>query len=218
MINEILSLTYVGYLTIYWYYSLIWFIKFGKNDLLYQYKKVAIHSLKVQASVLPVLGFLFSRLYPSIVNIEYALSGPEFNLHELNQLFLMLIWEDVSFWCIHKILHLPKFYRWHKLHHKLIHPVPWGAIYATYTENIMLNFFPVFVAPLLVKLKLCYIPVWIIISVISSLVSHSGITEHDVHHKTFVYNYGPIGVIDRIVGTHMGMTEYKKKSLYTRYI
>jgi sterol desaturase/sphingolipid hydroxylase (fatty acid hydroxylase superfamily) len=216
MINQILSLTYIGYLTIFWYYSLMWFIKFRNKDLSKQYKKVAIQSLKIQTTILPLLGFIFTQLYPKVVNIEYALSKPEFSIHEFNQWFLMFIWEDVSFWCIHKTLHLPLLYRWHKLHHKLTNPVPWGSIYATYTENALLNFLPVMVAPLLVRLKLFYIPIWLIIATISSLLSHSGVTEHDVHHKEFLYNYGPLGFVDRIMGTHLSYDEYinHKQSIF----
>lgn len=188
----------------------MWFIKFRNKDLSNQYKKIAIQSLKIQATILPLLGFIFTQVYPKVVNIEYALSKPEFSIHEFNQWFFMFIWEDVSFWCIHKTLHTPILYRWHKLHHKLTNPVPWGSIYATYTENALLNFLPVMVAPLLVKLKLFYIPIWIIIATISSLVSHSGVTEHDVHHKRFLYNYGPLGVVDRIMGTHLSHDEYIK--------
>jgi len=52
---------------------------------------------------------------------------------------------------------------------------------------------------------------WMVIGVMSTINGHSGYSfpfspfdypnNHDVHHATFINNYGSIGLLDRLHGT-----------------
>uniref|UniRef100_A0A6C0IZJ8 Fatty acid hydroxylase domain-containing protein n=1 Tax=viral metagenome TaxID=1070528 RepID=A0A6C0IZJ8_9ZZZZ len=48
---------------------------------------------------------------------------------------------------------------------------------------------------------------WVCFALLSTGGSHSGYyilggEEHDIHHKYFKYNYGSIGLMDKIFGTN----------------
>ena len=52
---------------------------------------------------------------------------------------------------------------------------------------------------------------WLTIGIISTIFNHSGyafpwssrnVNDHDYHHEAFNYNYGAIGLLDRVHGTY----------------
>lgn len=164
---------------------------------------VTQYALKIQTLILPPLGCIFYYFYSQLDHTE-ILSSPKFNLKELFQWVFMFLWQDILFYHIHRLLHYPCFYHFHKLHHSWKTPVPWEALYSSIPENIILNFFPVLSAPILVNLNIYYLLVWIEIATIASLVSHSNFkTAHTLHHKHFNVNYGATKLFDYIYNTGM---------------
>ena len=200
-----LLLMYIEHLVIFWSYSFVWLIAFRKRIFINakDAKNVALHSMRIQLYVLPICGCVFYYLYNKLDHQQIIFTKPKFNLFELSQWICMVLWEDFIFYHVHRLLHLPTFYNLHKLHHSWIEPVPWEAMYASVPENILANFFPMFIAPLIVGLNIYYLMVWVALSTFASLISHSNIIgdHHTLHHKHFNVNYGVLGIFDKIYGT-----------------
>jgi sterol desaturase/sphingolipid hydroxylase (fatty acid hydroxylase superfamily) len=199
LLSLLLFIGYIEHMVIFWYYSLIWSIK-NRQRLTKEAILVALYALKIQLFVLPPLGLLFSYYYTD----ESVMLPPEFSFHELGQWVAMFLWEDFVFYHIHRLLHHPQFYHLHKLHHSWKQPVPWDALYSSVHENVMVNFFPVLSAPLIVELNIYYLLVWIAIATLSSVIAHSNFNNpHTLHHKYFNVNYGATRLFDVIYGTDM---------------
>lgn len=195
-----LPLLYIEHMIIYWGYSFVWNI-FNKN--IYNKKDaylVAKYSLNIQLFVLLPLGILFYTFYNNRKNIIEIPTG---SLYECFQIILLFLWEDFIFYVFHRILHTKRMYKYHKLHHRWTQPVPWGTLYASITENICLNFFPVLSGPVIVGLNIYYMFAWVGLATLSSLIAHSRIGgSHDIHHQKFNVNYGNTKFIDKIFGTY----------------
>lgn len=195
-----LLLLYFEHLFIFWTYSYIWNI-FNKNT--YTKKDgyiVAKYSLSIQLYILPLLGIPFYIFYKDIDNIT---NTPTFSLYEFVQICMLLLWEDSIFYIIHRLLHTRKLYTFHKLHHSWKQPIPWGALYSSIPENILLNFFPVISGPIVVGLNMYYTFLWVGLATLTSLIAHSRFGgSHDIHHQQFNVNYGNTKFIDKIFGTY----------------
>mgnify|MGYP006076505665 CR=1 FL=1 len=204
MIAILLICAYIEHLIIFWYYSLIWSIK--NQIVLYNCKHspltVATYAIKIQLTVLPPLGCIFYYFYSQLgTDVIYAL--PQFNKGELYQWMFMLLWEEIIFYHVHRILHHPKLYHIHKLHHTWTRPVPWEALYSSIPENIIINFFPVLSAPYIVSLNIYYLYIWVALATITSVISHSNFNmSHTAHHKYFNVNFGTTRFFDIIYGTN----------------
>ena len=202
-ISDILFIIYLEHLIIFWSYSLLWFMK-TTSPIHKNYIKVAKYSLKIQFTIIPLFGIIFNYLYIQFDN-NYLTSLPDLSIYELYQWIFMVAWVDFLFYHFHRLLHIPKFYHLHKLHHESITPLPWDALYSSILENILINFLPVFTAPLIVSLKLYYLIIWVAIATLSALVSHScNLTHHThiIHHKYFNVNYGVFPIYDFMYGTY----------------
>jgi len=196
-------LSYIIHLSIYWLYSLFWYC-FSKSETRNNFDRkkgieVAKNVLYIQLTLLPVFSLPFIFFYdlylPKNLKIIEIITEP------LVKFPLMSLWEDILFYHIHRFFHTPKYYKYHKLHHSWKSPVPWGAMYASNTENVLVNFLPVLTAPLVVSLNIYFLPVWIFSVTISSVLAHNGDGKHDLHHQTFKGNYGTMGVCDWLYQT-----------------
>jgi sterol desaturase/sphingolipid hydroxylase (fatty acid hydroxylase superfamily) len=121
---------------------------------------------------------------------------------------LVIIMEEILFFSIHKILHIPFFYKnIHKIHHRWNHPVGISATYAHPLEHLFSNLLPIIISSKIAMLNyntLRFFHISIIINTI--IIAHSGFknkfTEfHDLHHTKFNYNFGAIGLMDKIFKT-----------------
>jgi len=202
MIDNVLIFLYFSHLTIFWLYGLIWTLatdtKFHQES-----QQVAKYALKIQICILPWCGLLFKHFYDPEYN-EYILQLPDFSLFEVFQFITMILYQDFMFYHIHRLFHLPQFYKFHKLHHTWSCPVPWESLYSSIPENILSNFLPVFSAPIIVRLKLFYLPLWVFLSTFSSLLAHSNYDffHHTLHHRLHNVNYGTAGLFDIIYRTY----------------
>ena len=122
------------------------------------------------------------------------------------RLILTVLMEDIIFYTLHRILHKKELYQHiHKTHHKFQKPVAFTAIYCSGVEHIVANITPVLLAPFIVGLPWDWIKVWVILTTVSILMSHSGYwfgEFHDIHHETFTKNYGVFGLMDKAFSTY----------------
>lgn len=198
MITEPFTTAYIVHFVSFWAYNILWYSLSSRK---YNTKKaldVAIFALEVQLTIIPFIGFLFSVFCNRCFVIEYTRYTP---IEYIRQAFAMIIWEDIAFYHIHRALHTKNFYKYHKLHHSWTSPVPWEALYASFVENTCANLLPALLAPVVTGTNLYYLPHWILGVTLSSVLAHSGIGKHDIHHKVFKYNYGTLGLCDVLYGT-----------------
>lgn len=114
--------------------------------------------------------------------------------------FVFLI-EEILFYYIHRLLHLPVFYQSiHCVHHMVIYPQITATYFSHPIEHCLLNILPVILAPLIMNLSLMVTIVWVFIATANSLVAHmgyKGLSEgHDLHHVRGYGNYGILGLCD----------------------
>jgi len=117
---------------------------------------------------------------------------------------------EVLFYYFHRMLHYPPIYkRIHKKHHTWVSPVAIAAIYCHPFEQILSNIIPTMAGPFFLGSHILLLWAWIGISVLTTLITHSGYhlpflvsaELHDFHHLKFNYNFGVIGLLDKLHGT-----------------
>ncbi len=171
----------------------------GKNrakvEILSSIKALAISSLLISGGYFMQLnGLVLVTPYPATpLNISISF------------IVIFLLYDAWFYWG-HRLLHLKKFYRWHKPHHQSIAPTAWSNDSSATIDTIIEHFF--------------YFFVWIVLPVpaisifalrvfdqITGMIGHCGFeyfagktsrrpypflctTFHDLHHSQFHYNYG----------------------------
>lgn len=135
----------------------------------------------------------------------------QFNLYmELGKLSIIYIIAEIWFYISHRILHTPYLYnRVHKQHHYFQLPFCISGAYAHPFEFIFSNIITAMCGPILLQPHLYTIIFVAYISIIFNTLSHScyefnyiySAKFHDVHHDKYKYNYGLIGMMDKLFGT-----------------
>jgi len=117
---------------------------------------------------------------------------------------------EAAFFGFHGMLHWsPILYRHiHKVHHRFPAPTAMACVYAHPIEFALGNVLPIYLGPMMVNAHptTCYI--WWSLAMLGTCKGHSGYRilghadYHEEHHVLYKYNYGGMGVLDRLLGTY----------------
>ncbi len=137
--------------------------------------------------------------------------------------FLMPLYHEVHFYCVHRLIHVPILYQWiHSVHHNSVNPSPWSSLSMHPVEHLL------YWSDSLIHLILPSHPLLFLynlqITGTGAVVGHVGFEKveigsssavdthayaHYLHHKHFEVNYadGNTG-LDKLFGTwHDGSKE-----------
>jgi sterol desaturase/sphingolipid hydroxylase (fatty acid hydroxylase superfamily) len=124
------------------------------------------------------------------------------------QIVMVLSIEEILFYSVHRLLHVPKLYkRIHKTHHQWVAPVAIAAQYAHPLEQLLSNYLPIMISGYLAGLNWICMNIWITMATVNSACVHSDYKifsfgkSHNEHHRYFNCNYGTIGFMDSIFKT-----------------
>lgn len=91
------------------------------------------------------------------------------------QLVIAGLIEEILFYSIHRIMHITVFYQQvHKLHHKFTAPVGMAGTYAHPLEHFLTNLLPILFGPILLKMHITLIWIWILFAQFMAITTHSG--------------------------------------------
>lgn len=169
------------------------------------YANSALVALKNQGWFLLFLGIINPLMHYREISYDMELPVWYVQVAQIPVFYFIL---STIFYYVHRILHLPYFYkRIHKIHHSWQTPIGCAAIYAHPIEHLFNNILPVFIPTLIMRIHPMYFNVIVFITTMNSVNVHSGYNfvnaqEHDDHHKHFLCNYGAgIDIFDWLHGT-----------------
>lgn len=126
------------------------------------------------------------------------------------QYFVCLACEEIGFYTVHRICHSKLLYkRVHKLHHQFTAPVALASTYCTMTEHIFSNLSPIITPFYIFNVHWCVSMMFFASLQMGTLCTHSDYNipglfnalQHDWHHFSYTENYGPVGILDALLGT-----------------
>ncbi|KAH8271122.1 hypothetical protein KR018_000683 [Drosophila ironensis] len=131
-----------------------------------------------------------------------------------------VILEEIMFYYAHRLLHHRALYKYvHKKHHEWTAPIAAITLYAHPVEHIVANLLPVALSIAILGTHVAL--AWFIfaLAIVNSMSDHTGysfpwsansVRFHDYHHAKFNYNYGVLGILDKLHGTYRDVDQQKK--------
>ena len=127
-------------------------------------------------------------------------------------LMMALVGNEVIYAPIHKLLHLPVFYRYHKDHHAQVEPRAFGAVYCSIVEMWVANMTSFLLPLYCLGAPASVFLAWAVSGIQTSQLHHSGKNYwwtklshqpkfHDDHHRLFTVNFGNIGILERVLSS-----------------
>jgi len=173
-----------------------------------------------------VLGYWCFASSLTNENIQFMLERKDlettFQLHVFWKYFFdflgMTLIADCLFWSFHLLLHTSTLFQlFHSLHHQIIYPEPLTTFYVHPVEHILVNLFPIFLGPLILKPYPPLLLIWLTLSTFSAVENHSGNQDnffrnsefHDMHHRYVNMNYGISGLFDLFYSFRTAKNGYK---------
>mmetsp|Transcript_115112 Transcript_115112/g.221839 ORF Transcript_115112/g.221839 Transcript_115112/m.221839 type:complete len:247 (-) Transcript_115112:57-797(-) len=178
------------------------------------------------AQLLPIVlgqnGFIAVVVSPPFVLWAFRQAGVTITRPSVPQMLFeivaMTMIYDTWFWALHRLFHLPRFYRFHKLHHQWKAPCALEGAYFDPLDFVIGNYGPMLFLPLLVTKHYMSVLAFGCLGVISVAITHSGYdlqsafwflgplvpsTRHDRHHEFFDVNFSTFGILDYLTGTFL---------------
>lgn len=192
-------------------------LMFTSYDIYYYYKKE--RHIGIESTDSPLGEIIFYNIRSQIIaftsyilgaqlNVYYNILPQKFDIMRLPiDIFIFIIFNDVSFYFIHRLLHHKKFYWIHKLHHKHSITRAWHANYMSFIEAFIVFFICSTMWCLIFNMSIISTLIITHISYITFIKSHSGFCslsngKHDIHHYYYNYNYGNVLGLDHLFGTY----------------
>ncbi|OAF71398.1 hypothetical protein A3Q56_00826 [Intoshia linei] len=162
-----------------------------------------------QIIVASITAFIFCKLQflrsPGVVTDDI----PTFQRYIIDITIFSFV-EEILFYYFHRLAHHPSLYKYvHKQHHEWKTSIGLTCVYAHPIEHTLVNLIPVLAGPLLTGAHASSIWIWLVITIISTIISHCGYhfpflpspESHDYHHVQFNNNFGVLGILDKLHGT-----------------
>lgn len=171
-----------------------------------KYKSAAFVSLFNDVCISFPLSFLSVPLC-TWLDIKYIMLPNLVTL--IRDMISILILVDISFYYIHRLLHVGPFYKYiHQFHHKWMHPVAVSAKYVHPIEFFLTYHLPFIIALIFAKPHIMSLILCVFIGSINIVKAHSGYNfswfsaeDHDLHHKFKNVNFGFLLLLDNLHGT-----------------
>jgi sterol desaturase/sphingolipid hydroxylase (fatty acid hydroxylase superfamily) len=142
------------------------------------------------------------------------------------------IYHELHFYCIHRLIHVPLFYKWvHSVHHNSVNPSPWSSLSMHPIEHLL------YWSDSLIHLLVASHPMLLLynlqITGTGAVIGHVGFDKielgestavdthayaHYLHHKYFEVNYadGATG-LDKLFGTWNDGSKQAQELMEARY-
>lgn len=131
------------------------------------------------------------------------------NHHIFVYFFLSFIFIDILFYSSHYLFHRNKilFNKFHYIHHEFKETQPFVTFYGHPVEHLLVNLMPVFLTIILISPDTYFAKIFITLATVNGVLSHTNINLpsfhfHQNHHTYFVYNYGVLGMMDKLFNTY----------------
>lgn len=125
---------------------------------------------------------------------------------EILHLFLNILFGEIWFYSLHRMLHLKLFYKFHKKHHEITNTVGLLALYAHPFDAIVVNLGSIYALHIIFGFSALQIFIVgsyaTITTVLQSHSSTASNASHQLHHLRFNVNYGLNLFMDKLFKTH----------------
>ncbi|XP_017055218.1 fatty acid hydroxylase domain-containing protein 2 [Drosophila ficusphila] len=137
----------------------------------------------------------------------------------LRDLAVFVVLEEIMFYYAHRLLHHRSVYKHvHKKHHEWTAPIAAITLYAHPVEHVVANLLPVATSIAILGTHVALAYVIFALAIVNSMSDHTGysfpwsagsVRFHDYHHAKFNYNYGVLGLLDKLHGTYRSPAEQR---------
>jgi sterol desaturase/sphingolipid hydroxylase (fatty acid hydroxylase superfamily) len=172
----------------------------------FSYKFKTLGDLKIDKIKFEEMLDIYIKIFPNVavnlfiysIPISLLLDIYYVNYNDLEfitvvlDIYLTYILSQIAFYWFHRLFHLAQIYKYHKKHHEIKIPVGMAAIY-THWLDFYGNIISIGITPVLIGMNPLILYIWIFFSIFNTILAHSNIkyiSQHDIHHKYFKYNYG----------------------------
>lgn len=172
-----------------------------KNNIMTVYKNI-IKTVTYNSFIAVIPLMLLSGYYESVFLTEFSFNTA------IMHMIISRISMEVLFYAIHRLFHLPLFYKLvHKKHHEVKNPIGIATLYMSLPDLYIGNALPLYLPLVILSAHPITIKLWIVITTfIAVIFSHSGFSdisdEHDYHHSNSNKNFGTNLFMDKLCGTY----------------
>jgi len=180
------------------------------SDLSHIIMKVLRNQFLIWIPLCVILGISNSEFWTDSTDPIRPISTADSLYHYV----VYIVLDEILFFYLHWLCHAfgPLYQYVHKVHHTYSAPFALAADYCHPVEHILVNILPPLAGCLIMHSDQFTIFVWLSQIQLVRQVNHSGYRFlwrgihstsdfHDGHHRTFLKNYGTLGILDYLHGT-----------------